>query len=304
MILVTGGTGFVGQALVRHLVAAGSQVRILLRPSLESPSLPRGVPVEVAVCSLTDDRGLRAAMKGVDVVYHLAGAERRGSRADLTGVDVEGTRVVAQAAAQAGVDRFFFLSHLGADRASAYPVMKAKGLAEHFIQQSGVPYTIFRCSTIFGPNDQFTVPLSRLLTIAPGAFFMPGDGKSLLQPLWVEDVITCLTWALEDAATVGQLYSIGGPEYLTYEQVCEMILKTVGLRRWLVPFPPPYLRFLGLFMEQNFPRFPVSIFWLDYLAVDRTCAVDSLPRLFGLMPARLTEQMTYLRQLPKRGRGK
>ena len=57
-------------------------------------------------------------------------------------------------------------------------------------------------------------------------------------------------------------------------------------------------------MEQNFPRFPVSIFWLDYLAVDRTCAVDSLPRLFGLMPARLTEQMTYLRQLPKRGRGK
>src|SRR5689334_19798549 len=75
MILVTGGTGFVGRALVRQLVANGQQVRTLIRPSPRTPNLPRGVPVEVAVVSLSDERGLRAALRGVDVVYHLAGAE-------------------------------------------------------------------------------------------------------------------------------------------------------------------------------------------------------------------------------------
>ncbi len=85
MILVTGGTGFIGKALVRHLTEAGYPVRLLIRPSRHSPQLPQGVPVEVAVSSLTDRRGLRSAMVGVDVVYHLAGAERRGPGAQSDG---------------------------------------------------------------------------------------------------------------------------------------------------------------------------------------------------------------------------
>lgn len=78
MILVTGATGFVGRALIRHLADAGYPVRVLLRPSPNSPTLPRGVSMEVAVSSLEDERGLSAAMVGVDAVYHLVGVERRG----------------------------------------------------------------------------------------------------------------------------------------------------------------------------------------------------------------------------------
>ena len=93
MILVTGGTGFIGQALIRQLVSLGKPVRTLLRPSIVTPNLPRGIPIEVAVSSFDDERSLRAAMKGVDVIYHLAGSERLGSRlADLVGVDIEGTK--------------------------------------------------------------------------------------------------------------------------------------------------------------------------------------------------------------------
>src|SRR5512146_1502255 len=121
MILVTGGTGFIGQALVRQLVAAGKSVRLLLRPSPTSPRLPRGVAVEVAVSSLKDERGLRSALKGVDVVFHLAGAERIGSRSNLEGVDIDGSRSLASVIRQAGVERVFFISHLGADRSSAFP---------------------------------------------------------------------------------------------------------------------------------------------------------------------------------------
>ena len=113
MILVTGGTGFIGRALIEHLVSLGKPVRTLLRPSQLSPKLPLGLPVEVAVCSLQDERGLQAALKGVDIIYHLAGTERLGTRADLAGVDIEGTQAIAKAAAQTNVDRIFFLKSPG-----------------------------------------------------------------------------------------------------------------------------------------------------------------------------------------------
>ncbi|MBE0699152.1 MAG: NAD(P)H-binding protein, partial [Anaerolineaceae bacterium] len=219
MILVTGGTGFVGQVLIRHLVAMGRQVRTLLRPSPESPHLPRGVAVEAVICGLRDERGLRAAMKGVDIVYHLAGAERKGSQADLLGVDIEGTRIVSSVAADAGVDRFIFLSHLGADRASAYPLLKSKAIAESYIINSGINYTIFRSAVLFGQGDQFTTKLAQLLRISPGIFFIPDNGKTLLQPLWVEDLVTCLTLALDDPNTSNQVISVGGPEFLPFSQI-------------------------------------------------------------------------------------
>ncbi len=295
MILVTGGTGFIGKALIRNLVESGYPVRMLIRPSSRSPELPLGVPVEVAVSSLNDERSLRAAMVGVDVVYHLAGVERRGAYADLMNVDIQGSRLVAEAAADAGVDRIFFLSHLGADRASAFPVLKAKAIAEEYVRRSRVHFTIFRTAIVYGPNDGFTTGLARLFSVVPYFFFMPGNGRTLIQPLWVEDLVTCLTWALDDNATRDQTFELGGPEYFTFLQVAEMVMHTCNLPRRLVPVRPPYLRGLTVLLEALFPGLPVSVYWLDYLAANRTCALDTLPRAFSLMPARMSQRLGYLR---------
>jgi uncharacterized protein YbjT (DUF2867 family) len=191
MILVTGATGFIGRVLVRQLTETGQRVRVLLRPSPHSPRLPKGVPVEVAVVALNDERGLRAALRGVDQVCHLASAVSQGRRGNLFTTDIEGTRTLAEVAASAGIKRFIYLSHLGADRASAFPVHKAKGIAEEHIRKSGVPHTIIRSSVVYGPEDHFTTSLARLIRGAPGFFPVPGDGRTLLQPLWVEDLVTC-----------------------------------------------------------------------------------------------------------------
>ncbi len=294
MILVTGGTGFIGRALIRHLVETGLPVRTLVRPSPRSPNLPRGVPVEVAVSNVSDGRGLRAAMVGVDTVYHLAGGEWLGTRASLMEIDIQGTQTVVQAARDAGVKRLFFISHLGADRASAYPVLKAKAIAEEFVRRSGLDYTILRSAIVFGPGDGLTTGLARILHAIPYFFLIPGDGRILLQPIWVEDLVTCLTWALQDEETKNRTVEIGGPEYIPFQQIVENIIEVIGIRRTILNVRPPYLRGLTVLFESIFPGLPVSVYWLDYLAANRTCALDTIPRVFNLMPSRFSQRLAYL----------
>jgi NADH dehydrogenase len=293
MILVTGGTGFIGQHLVRQLVLQGFKVRLLLRPSRESPNLPTSLPVQVAVSGLNDARGLRAALKGIKSVIHLAGTESHGIRSDFEGVEINGTRSLTITAKEAGVDRILFVSHLGADKASAFPVLKTKGIAEGIIAHSGIPSTIFRSAVVFGPNDHFTTLFSRVIRISPLAVLIPGNGASLLQPIWIQDLVTCMVMALENPETLNKTYLLGGGDTIPFIEVLKLIMDRINIKKRLVPIPPGYLRLISVWLEQN-RRFPVSAYWIDYLAADRICPLDSTSRNFNLIPARFHQSLTYL----------
>jgi len=280
MLLVTGGTTFIGRAVLRNLSAYGYSIRTLLEPAIESPLLPPGVSVDVALSSLDDERGIRAAMVDVSAVIHLAGTGLGHTFDDPEIVDAEGTRVLVEAAEEAGVERFIYQSTLGADPASAYPQIRAKAIAENHICNSSLPYTILRSAVLFGPDDSFTTSLAMLMAGSPLFFPIPGDGSTVLQPLWVEDLATCIGWSLDEEATKGGTFELGGPEYFTLRQIVTMVMRAASITRILIPTRPPYLRGVSWLMGRTLRYSPVSTNLLDYLAVNRTTDLDTLPRLF------------------------
>jgi len=293
--MITGGTGFIGNVLIRHLSDLGYPIKLLLRPAQESPKLPKGLPMEVAVASLNDQKSLRAVMKDVDVIYHLVSAESFGREAQLSEVDIKGTQALVAAASQANISRIFYLSHLGADRASAYPLLKAKAIAENEIKSSGIQYTIIRSGIVFGEQDHFTNGLAFLLKISPYFVMLPDNGSALLQPIWVEDLARVLTWSLDMAQTINETIEVGGPEYLTFKDVCQTILDQLGIKRQFINVKPVILSRFTETLEILFPSFPASVFWLDYLSTNRTANLDTLPSRFDLLPARLSHRLGYLK---------
>jgi NADH dehydrogenase len=294
-ILLTGATGFIGKALTRHLSETDHQVRVLIHPSSQSPDLPKGIPVEATVSGLNDIRGLRAALVGVDIVFHLASQEALGAQGDLLEIDIKGTRNLVQAAEESEVKRFIYLSHLGADRASAYPIMTAKAIAEDSIQKSSLDYTILRSGIVYGSEDRFTTHLARLLQNIPVVFPLPDQGDSLLQPLWIEDLANILLWTLDNPKTNRELFEIGGPEQLSFRDIVITMLDVMGLKRTLIPVSTPWIRFVTMLADYLSLKIPTNIFWLDYLATNRTCSLNTIPHIYSLLPSHFAKRIEYLR---------
>lgn len=295
MILVTGGTGFIGSRVVEKLIQSGEPVRLLVKPNRKTPRLPKNVPLNIAVSHLNDDRGIRTALRGVDTIFHFATAEHQGSDADLEGVDVEGTRCLLNAARETGVKQLLFLGRIGADKSSSYPVLKAKALAEDAIRKQKIPYCILRLTDVFGANDHFTNEIAAGVKRAPLIFPIPGEGNILVQPIWIEDLISILLLIFEQKRFNHETIEIGGGEFFEFHQVVRMVMGEIGRRKILFSMAPAYLRVINLWLRKPGAVYPISTSWLDLLAIDRTCPLDSMTRNFSILPARFSNHLGYLR---------
>jgi NADH dehydrogenase len=168
-------------------------------------------------------------------------------------------------------------------------------MEEAHIRRSGVPFTIIRPSLLYGEGDHFTTSIAKMLSVAPIFFPLPGDGETLIQPLWVKDFTTALSWTIEDPGTLNQNYDVGGPEFLTYKQVVQLVMETVKLQRVLFDLRPPYIRAGTWIFERILREPPMTTFWIDYLAVNRTADLNSVHRTFGLQPVRMESSLDYLK---------
>lgn len=291
MILVTGATGFIGSHLLPQLHKRGFPIRVLLPPESDTNQVPRNVPVEVAVCGINDEHNLKAALKSVDIIIHLASEESLGQNANLTEVDILGTRTLLHACEQSAVKQIVLLSHLGAGPSSAYPVFKSKGIVEQAVISSKVDYTIIKTGPVFGTNDHFINRITRYLKTIPLASFVPDKGKSVIHPIWVEDVVSAIIYSIDNSLTRNQTIPIGGPGYYTLNDLFSQILKARKLRQLLFHLPSSSLRLMLLFWQVFFKNTPISSFDIDMVAADHTAPIDNITKVFGILPFSLKDYL-------------
>src|SRR3972149_1592630 len=292
MILVTGGSGFIGRRVVARLADGGNDVRVLARGQRQT-NLPNGV--EAGNAAVLRGEGLAEAMSGVEKVVHMVAIIRESGGQTFGGVRRRGTERVAEAAKLAGVKKLVYVSAIGAQDNPTYPYLHAKWWAERAVASSGIKYTILRPSIVFGEGEEFINPLAGLVRYNP-IVPVAGNGKAKFQPIWVEDLVTCIVACLDQDAHDSETLEVGGPEHLTYDEMLDIVKQTLGKSRLKAHVPLALMRPLAQVMEWVLPKPPVTTEQLKMLALDNTTATNSVMRNFGVQPRRLADSLDYIKR--------
>lgn len=248
MITVFGASGFIGRYVVRALAKAGYRVRAATRrPHLAHELKPMGVvgQVQLVQANLRNPDSVARAVEGADGVINLVGILFEGGRQTFDSLQSEGAKLVAEKAAEAGIERFVQISAIGADADSKSKYARTKALGEQAVRAAIPGATVLRPSIVFGTEDQFFNKFADMARFAP-ALPLIGGGKTKFQPVWCADVAAAAVAALESDAARGKTYELGGPEVYIFKEVMEFILITIRRKRLLVPLPFPVASLMGL----------------------------------------------------------
>lgn len=267
-VFIAGGTGFVGEHLTAELLKRGHELILLSHAG--SGKVQPGSTLQQG--DVTAPESYQQVMKGCDAVINLVGIIREFPARGITfeRLHVEATAGMAQATQHAGVLRYIQMSALGTrlDAVSGYHRTKWRG--EEIVRGSGLAWTIFRPSLIFGPRDAFVNMLAGNLRLAP---VMPtmGDGNYRLQPIHGNDVARCFADALERPETVGQVYELCGEDRLTYRELLDAIAEAMGKRHpWKPALPLAIMKPL-ISALQGVSVFPITMDQLQMLLEENIC---------------------------------
>jgi len=243
--------------------------------------------VELVQGATTAPATLAAAVEGIDTIVHAAfvTADKKESPENrYEETNVHGTANVIDAARRAGVKRIIEISGLGTkpDKPGSY--MQGRYLAEQMLIESALDWTIIRPSVLFGKDAPFVKGLADLLRASPVAPLI-GGGKTLFQPILVDDVISVIIQVLsEPERTSKRIYTIGGPEYYTFSQVFDELLQATHQHKPKVYAPTPFVGIGAAVMEAVLPRPPLTKAAMALFSFDNTTDLDSVERDFGFCP--------------------
>ena len=295
-VLVAGGTGFIGSHIVRRLLANGDRVAVLTRhPEKAARTLPAGV--EARQGDIGDGASLERAMTGIDVVIHTVQFPNHPVENPRKGhtyvkVDGEGTIRSVTAARAAGVKRFIYIGGAGTREGQTAPWFKAKLMAEKAVRESGLAYTIFQPSWVYGPEDR---SLNKFVTFAKLLPFIPviGNGKTRVQPVLVDDLADVVARCVSMEQAVNKTYEIGGPQELTMDEIIRTMLQAMGKRKPLVHHPVWFMKLVTIPM-QILPTPPLSPSAVDFVMMEERVDNGPLLRDFGIRLTPLAQGLAYL----------
>ena len=304
-VLVTGGTGFTGKALVKRLLDEGHEVVALdSKEGLKTREL-RDWGAEVVLGSVTDREVVRRAVAGAEVVHHLAAAFRELNVPDrhYREVNVGGTRNVLEAARDAGVRRFIYCSTCGVHGNVDHPpagedapiqpadyYQRTKYEAEPLVRQfheQGLPAVILRPAAIYGPGDpeRFLLIYRR---VAGGRFPMFGDGRTLYHPLYVDNLVDAFVAAMADGRGDGEAYLIADEEYVPIEDLVRRVGRALGVEVRVPHFPVWPVVAAGHVVEKACRPFgitpPIFPRRVDWYRQNRAFRIDKAKRDLGWAP--------------------
>jgi uncharacterized protein YbjT (DUF2867 family) len=289
---VFGGTGFVGRRVVRHLRDSGVRVRVVSRH--RGPGEEDGI--EWIVTDAHDERSVEAAVGGADGVVNAISLYVEHRLDTFHSVHVELAAKIARAANQAGVRHFVHVSGIGANAASSSPYIRSRGEGEAAVQAGFPGAAIVRPAVMFAADDAFLTTILRLLRSLP-AYPIFGNGRTRLQPVYVDDVSAAITHILRQSQKPYPVYELAGPRIYSYEELLRTIAHIAGVRPVLMRMP------FGLWnaiagIAEMLPQPPFTRNQVELMQIDTT-ASERLPgfRALGISPRSLEDELeAILRQ--------
>ena len=282
-VAVLGGSGFIGRHVCQRLAAEGYRVRVATRDRERAKEQLILLPtVDLAAVDVHDPAQLAAFVDGVDAVINLVGVLHDGSRErGFQAAHVELARKVVAACRERSVPRLLHMSALGASRDGPSRYLRTKGEAEAVVRESGLAWTLFRPSVVFGREDSFLNLFAALLRFAP--VLALASPRTRFQPVFVDDVAAAFVKGLADLASHGRSYDLCGPRVYTLRELVEYVGRATGRRRMIIGLGDKMSYCQALVMEW----LPVKLMTRDNyysMKVDSVCGCE-FP--FGIAPTAL-----------------
>ena len=281
--VVLGGGGFVGRHIVARLVAAGHRVIVPTRRREDAKHLIMLPTVDVLEADIHDARALESLFAGASAVINLVGILNEDGASTFERAHVELPRKVVAACHTAGVARLLHMSALGADPAGPSRYLKSKAAAEAIVAASGLRWTMFRPSVIFGREDTFLNLFARLSRALPVVVLAAPNAR--FQPIYVEDVAHCFVQSVGDDLTHDARYDLCGPAVYTLRELVRYVGEVAGTVRPIIPLGPGLSRLQATMLE----HLPGKLMSRDNLLStqkDNVCDCP-FPAVFGITPTAL-----------------
>jgi NADH dehydrogenase len=273
LITLIGGSGFLGRHIVRSLAKRGYRMRVACRrPDLAGHVQPLGVPGQImpVQANVRYPDSLAAVSEGAQAVINLTGVLYSAGAQSFDAIHVFGAEASARAAKAARAGMFIQMSALGADAGSPSAYAKSKAEGEERARAAFSGAIVLRPSIVFGPEDSFFNRFAAMARFSP-ALPLIGGGTTRFQPVFVGDVARAVTRLIDAGIAQGRTYELGGPEVMSFRELIEFTLRTVGRKRLLVPLPWPVARMQAMILE----LLPKPLLTTDQVALLRSDNVVS-----------------------------
>jgi uncharacterized protein YbjT (DUF2867 family) len=280
-ILLLGSTGFVGRGVAHKILDAGHQLRVLVRDPMKAAAFKvRGA--QVVVGDALDPNTVTQAATGVEHVISLV-AVRRNRPQSYLAVNVDGPRIMGQAAMAAGVRSVVLVSAIGSKLDPHFKYYTSRWMGEQELAKTGVAGTILRFSFILAEEGGILDDFQRALR---GPFaIIPGSGQAKMQPILREDAARCIVETVSRPELLGHIVELGGPEVVTYEMIFDWFLKARAIKKSKLKLPLPLVSIPAAAMEAVMTDPPITPDEANMIQLDNLAAgIDSVSSQFGWRP--------------------